>query len=276
MTTGAASLAPPGALNGVLRPTLTLLALTAALWTLHVAGRTLSTAALTIAWAATAAVLGIALYRRGRIRRAAFLTAYFHRGSVLERRLRGGWPMAVWSMLIGALIAPLLLVALFRLDGFGWAVLVAAVPALVLSDRALRRTLAGHASEAYLPELAWRCAAALVGTAMVGALLAIAFYRAYPDLGAATLEQAVWDLVDRERARSGAAETLLQLAAAKDGLRLWLAQQLMPRPGGSLGQALGWLAVLAEEVLFVWSYLLLCSGVLLGATRRDDSIGKAS
>jgi hypothetical protein len=56
-------------------------------------------------------------------------------------------------------------------------------------------------------------------------------------------------------------------------LRLWLAQQLMPQPGASLGQALGWLAVLAEEVLFVWSYLLLCSGVLLGATRRDDSIG---
>jgi hypothetical protein len=260
----------------VLRPALALLALTAALWTLHVFGRTLSTTALAMAWAATTAVLGIALYRRGRIRRAAFLAAYFRGGSVLERRLRGGWPMAVLSMLIGGLVAPLLLVALFRLDGLGWAVLVTAVPALVLSHWALRRMLAAHASEAYLPELAWRCTAALVGTVMVGALLALAFYRVYPELGTATLEQAVWHLVDRERARSGAAETLLQLAAAKDGIRLWLAQQLMPQPGASLGQALGWLAVLAEEVLFVWSYLLLCSGVLLGASRSDGSIGNPS
>src|SRR5690606_24875439 len=135
--------------------------------------------------------------------------------------------------------------------------------ALVLGDRFLRRMLAAHTNDAYLPELAWRCTAAVVGTAMVGALLALAFHPVYPELGGATLEQAVWHMVDRERARSGAAETLLQLAAAKDGLRLWLAQQLMPQPGASLGQALGWLAVLAEEVLFVWSYLLLCSGVLL-------------
>jgi hypothetical protein len=221
----------------------------------------------------TAAVLALALYRRGRIRRAAFLAAYFRRGSVLERRLRGGWLMAARSALIGALIAPVLLVALFRLDGPGWAVVVAAVPAVVLGDWLLRRKLAAHASEAYLPELAWRCTAAVVGAAMVGALLALAFYRVYPELDGATLEQAVWHMVDRERARSGVAQTLLQLAAAKDGIKLWLAQQLMPQPGASLGQALGWLAVLAEEVLFVWSYLLLCSGVLLGVTRRDRNVG---
>lgn len=257
----------------MLRPALVLLALTAALWTLHIFGRTLPTAALAVACAVTAALLGVALYRRGRIRRAAFLAAYFRRGSVLERRLRGGWLMALRSALVGAAIAPLLLVALFRLDDLGWAVLVIAVPVLVIGDRVIRRALAAHASEAYLPELAWRCTAAVVGTVMVGALLALAFHRAYPELGGATLEQAVWHMVEGERARSGAAETLLQLAAAKDGLRLWLAQQLMPQPGRSLGQALGWLAVLAEEVLFVWSYLLLCSGVLPGAMRRDGSIG---
>ena len=255
----------------MLRPVLVLLALTAALWTLHVFGRTLPTAVLAIACAATAALLAIALYRRARIRRAAFLAAWFRRGSVLERRLRGGWLMAFRSALIGTAIAPLLLVALFRLDAKGWAVLVAAIPVLVAGHWAVRRLLSAHASAAYLPELAWRCTAAIVGTVMVGVLLALAYYRAYPELGAATLEQAVWHMVSAEKARSGAAETLLQLAAAKDGLRLWIAQQLMPQPGASLGQALGWLAVLAEEVLFVWSYLLLCSGLLPGATRFDGT-----
>jgi hypothetical protein len=62
----------------------------------------------------------------------------------------------------------------------------------------------------------------------------------------------------------GEFQALLQAAAAKDALRLWLAQQLMPQPGASLAELLGWLLVIAEEGLFVWSYLLVCNGLLIG------------
>ena len=46
----------------------------------------------------------------------------------------------------------------------------------------------------------------------------------------------------------------------------------MPAPGTSLAQALGWLLVLAEEALFVWSYLLTCNGVLIGMKRNDRGV----
>ena len=265
-TTEAPALEASAAPGAAVRALFVLLAATAALWLLNVFGRTLPTAVLALAWAVLAIGIGVALFRRARVRRAAFLSAYVRGGSALQGRLRGGWPMAVRSLLLAAVVAGFLLIAVLRLDDRGgWLVLVASVPLLVLTYRLLLRALAPHSSGVYLPELAWRATAALVGTAMVAALVLLAYYRPYPALGEASLEQAVWHLVDAERARSAPAEALLQAAAAKDALRLWLAQQLMPSPGTSLAQGAGWLIVLAEEALFVWSYLLLCSGALLGS-----------
>jgi hypothetical protein len=45
----------------------------------------------------------------------------------------------------------------------------------------------------------------------------------------------------------------------------------MPEPGESWVQALGWLIVLAEEVLFVWSYLALLSAALIAVDSRDGA-----
>ena len=248
---------------------LALFALTGAVWLFHIYGRTLPTAAVAVVWALLAALLGAALLGRARIRRAAFLAAYVRAGSPLERRLRGGWPMAALALLLGAVLALLLGIALLRRDApVDWVVLLAAVPAVVLTRAVVSRALAPHASPAYLPELVRRIAIAAVGAAVVAALVALAFHRTYPELGSVSLEQAVWHLVDQEHARSAPVQVLLQMAAAKDGLRLWLAQQLMPQPGTSLAQAAGWLVVLAEEALFVWSYLLLCSAVLMATNRR--------
>lgn len=264
-----------------LRDMLALLALTGAARLVHVYGRTLPDAAAAAVWAALAVLIATALFRRARIRRGAFLAAYVRSASPLARRLRGGWLMAARAGVLGAGLALVLAVALIRLaDARAWIVLVASVPVLVLVHRVLRRALAPHVSPAYAPELAWRLTAAAVGALMLGALVALAFHRAQPELGAVSLEQAVWHFADQERARSGAAQILLQMAAAKDGLRLWLAQQLMPVPGASLVQGLGWLIVLAQEAVFVWSYLQLGSAVLIGVKRHDGggdrSIGSAS
>lgn len=261
------SVRAPGA---ALRDVLALLALTGTLWLVHVFGRTLPTPAAAVVWAALGALVALGLYRRARMRRAVFLTAYVRGGSPLARRLRGGPLMAARAGLLGAALGLVLLAALIRLgDPYAWVVLVASAPALVLAQRVLGRVLAPHASAEFGPELVWRAAAAVVGAAMLAALVALAFYSAQPELGGVTLERAVWHFVDAERARSAWVEALLQGAAVQDGLRLWLAQQLMPVPGTSLVHALGWLIVLAEEALFVWSYLLVCSAVLVGVRRHD-------
>jgi hypothetical protein len=256
-----------------LRDTLVLLALTGAVWLVHLFGRTLPTAALAAFWGLLTMIVAAGLFRRARIRRGAFLAAYLRAASPFVRMLRGGWLMAARWLLIGAALSLVLMVALIRLDEAGeWIVLIASAPVLVAVHRLVRRIFAAHVRADYLPELVWRVASRSVGVLMVAALVALAFYRPYPDLEGVSLERAVWHYVNAEHARSAPAEILLQAAAAKDALRLWLAQQLMPQPGTSLAQALGWLVVLAEEALFVWSYLMLAGGVLLRSAGGDGNL----
>jgi hypothetical protein len=264
--TAAESLVP------ALRDMLVLFALTGGVWLVHVYGRTLPTTALAALWAAITLLISAGLVRRARMRRGAFLAAYVSTASPLARWLRGGFLLAARWLIVAAALSLVLLIALLRLDAPGeWIVLIGTVPVVVLAYRLVGYALSRHLRREYLPELTWRITAASVGALMLAALVAIAFYRPYPDFAGVSLERAVWHYVNAEHARSGAAETLLQLAAAKDALRLWLAQQLMPQPGTSLVQALGWLIVFAEESVFVWSYLLLAGGVLVGFDARDRS-----
>jgi hypothetical protein len=254
----------------LLRDMLCLLGGTALAWGLHLNARILPTLWLIVAWGLCTALIAAALLRRARIRRRAFLTVYVAAESPMQGWLRGGLLLALRPVLLAAVLALLLLVALARVsDQRVWMALIASVPVLALIRAWLQGWLSAHAGTLYLPILSWRLAALLVGTGLTVLLVLLAYHQSYPDLAAASLERAVWHLVDQEQARSHLAQLLLQTAAAKDGLRLWLAQQLMPAPATSLVQALGWLLVLAEEGLFVWSYLLLGHGILIGAGSLD-------
>lgn len=256
--------------RGLLRDLLCLLGAAALAWVYYLYARVLPTPALAAAWGVFTALIAAALVYRARIRRRAFLAVYVAEVSPLQHWLRGGVLLALRPVLLGALLALLLMVALARIgDARTWLALIAAGPALVLLRAWLTGRLAGHAGVLYLPILGWRIAALLVGGALTAALVLLAWHQGYPDFAGVSLERAVWHMVDQEQARSGPGLVLLQAAAAKDGLRLWLAQQLLPAPATSLVDLLGWLLILAEEVLFVWSYLLLSHGLLLGAGTID-------
>lgn len=232
--------------------------------------RVLPTLALALVWVLFTALIATALLHKARIRRRAFLAVCVAQASPLQEWLRGGVLLALRPALLGALLALLLMVALARIgDSRVWLGLIATGPALVLLRAWLVGRFRAHAGALYVPILSWRAAALLVGAALTLLLVWLAYHQAYPDFRGVSLERAVWHLVDQEQARSGPAQVLLQAGAAKDGLRLWLAQQLMPAPATSLVQLLGWLLVLAEEVLFVWSYLLLSHGIVIGAGTVD-------
>ncbi len=259
--------ASAGALRGV-RELLAGFAATGAVWLVHVYGRTLPTAGVVAVWAALTLVMAAGLFWRARIRRAAFLTAYISPASPLSHLLRGGVIMASHQGALAAALAAVLTLAVIRLeDGEAWVVLVAAAPALVLTRVLVTGAFARHANRGYLPELVWRVTAALVGVLMVAALVNVAFHQSYPALRGVSLEQAVFHFTDREQARSAWVAILLKMAAAKEALRLWLAEQLMPRPGTSMLQAAGWLILLAEDAVFVWAYLLFCGSVLAWSER---------
>lgn len=259
-----------------LRSLLLAIAMAAFAWLVHVYGRVLPDPAMAAAWLVIALAIGWGTLRRARLRRAAFIGAYVRADSGLSRWLRGRLLLPLRAAVLSALLALVLVVSLVRLDGrAAWLVLAAGAPALVLAYRVAARALSAHIASGYLPVAAWRVAAFGVGALMIAALVALAFHAPYPGLGGVGLERAVWHFVDAERARGATVQMLLQLAGAADGLRLWIAQQLMPSPGASLAEALGWLAVLAEEAVFVWSYLsYLCPAVLGGMTHDGDcSVG---
>ncbi|HEX5418393.1 MAG TPA: hypothetical protein VFY39_00200, partial [Gammaproteobacteria bacterium] len=81
----AAVAAEPAALLSAFRDILVLFALTGAIWLLHVYGRTLPSPVMAAAWAALTALIAWGLFKRARIRRAAFLLAYVEPSSVLSR-----------------------------------------------------------------------------------------------------------------------------------------------------------------------------------------------
>ncbi len=249
---------------------LVLLVLAAAAWLVHLFGRVLPDWAVALAVLGLAAPITLGLARRGRLRCMAFRALYLQPEGWLGRRFRGGVLLNLRAGLAGIALAAILFTALVRLEeAVSWAVLVVGALATAGAFAAWQRALRSEINPRYLPETAWRLTFAVVGIGMAAALIALAFYRPYPDLGEVTLERAVWHFVDQEQARSTWAQWLLQMAGAKDGLRLWLAQQLMPQPGISAGQALGWAIVLAEEALFVWSYLSYLCPVLIGSTEND-------
>jgi hypothetical protein len=257
-------------LQEMLQDMLCLLAAAAVAWTYYLYARILPTPALFLVWGVFATLIAAALWRRARKRRRAFLAVYVAPESPFQRWLRGGVLLALRPALLGAALALVLMVALARIgDARVWPALIAAGAALVLVRYWLHPRLAAHAGPLYLPLLSWRIAALVVGVLLTAMLVALAWHQPYPDFSGVSLERAVWHLVDQQQARSPAAEVLLQAAAVKDALRLWLAQQFMPAPAASLVQFLGWLLILAEEVLFVWSYLLLGHGLLIGAGTLD-------
>jgi len=244
------------------------LALTATsglLWLFHHYARVLDTAYLMAICLAVALLLLLALWWRARLQRQVLLLAHVQAGSPLQRWMRGGFLMALLRLPLAMVLAPLLLVTLVRMDDSGvWLLLVLAAPALVLLRAFLHARLVNHAREPYLTLLLWRMGSAVLFLVLLAAVIALSITGDWPDFQAATLEQAIWHMADREVARSVPLQDLLQLFAGMDGLRLWLAQQVLPTlPLDRLLLLVGWALVFAKNALFVWSYALVLHAVLV-------------
>ncbi len=266
--------ARPGPTTHVaLRHAFTVTVLVIGLWLMHMNLRVLPEAGVVVLWIAVTLLIAHGGFRRHRVQRAAFLRGYLEPTSQWPRRLRGGPLMALRHLVIGALLGGLLLITLARIPTQEvWAVLLVAGFVLVLGEALFARLLRGHAHPRFAPELARRGALRLTGLLLIVALLILALQARYPDLTGATLEQAVWFLVHHEAARSHLLEAGLQLAAAQDGLRLWLGQQWFPQGVESLPALLGWLLVLAEQAFLAAGFLLLANG-LLPLRPATDTLG---
>jgi hypothetical protein len=86
-------------------------------------------------------------------------------------------------------------------------------------------------------------------------------WQPFPDLGAVTLYEAMRHFAARQEAESLVLQRLLELSAALDGARHWLAQHWQEVLPGPAVQFIAWIVVLVQEWLFVWPYLLLCQAL---------------
>lgn len=249
--------------NELLRHMLALASMCALLFLLQLYAQVLSSSALIACWGALYLLLTAGLWQRARLRRRIFLNAYIVSASILTRLLRGGFLMLLGQAIAALFLSLFLALALLRNHAaLVWSGLLLAGLALPLMTQLFARLLRAHARRAYREALSARLAAIVVGLCLYLLLLWQAYHASYPEFRAATLEQALWHMVSAQQARSELLLQALQIAAAADGLRLWLAQQLLPAPTTSLWQVLAWCVVFAQEALFVWSYLVLCRGAL--------------
>jgi len=260
-------------INALLRQMFIMLIVTAGLWLWQMLARVLPDAGLLASLVVFVAVIAVGLWHRVQIRRRVWLNAYFLPNSPLHRRLRGGLWMGVVQGATAVVLSVILAAALLRSHSL-WVWISFLLAALLLPVLALviSRRLEAHAHANYRGVLSLRLSALFLGLLLWGGLIYQSYHASYPDFRGATLDQAVWYMMSTQQARSEFLLGLLELSSAGEAMRLWLAQRLLPAPITSLWQGIAWCLVLAQEALFVWSYLMLCSGALrLGALRRVRS-----
>lgn len=250
--------------SAVPRHALVLVAVVMALWGYAIFAPVLSTPAIAAVWLLVSALMVSALFPRKRLRRRAWLRAYFSEASIWQRRLGGGPVMWSLQMTKALVLSAFLMTLLVRLrEPDLWRLMVAGVLGLVVVRSFLNRGFRPDLNPRYRPEFVWRLSLLVTGVVLVVALVLMAFLRPQPDFTEASLAQAVWHQVDQEAARSGVLHEGLRLLAAKEGVQLWLAQNLggLPVAGWPI-VVLVWLMVFVEQALFVTALLLLCNGVL--------------
>ncbi|MEZ5525913.1 MAG: hypothetical protein R3F26_00025 [Gammaproteobacteria bacterium] len=252
------------AVRETLRQMLGMLVLVALLWLVVLYARVLATGVLLPLWGLFAFVMALGLWHQARRRRRVWLHAYLRTASPWVQRLRGGLLMMLWQGLFALCLSAFLLVLLVRnAEPVLWGSLLLTALALPCCSQIIALRLRPNVQPVYERELALQFAVRGLAFLLWLYVLWRAFHEPYPDFRQADLDQALWYMVSSQQARSDALRGLLELSAAADGLSLWLAQHLLPTPTDSVWQTLGWALLLAREALFVWSYLLLCRGMLM-------------
>ncbi|MDX1587974.1 MAG: hypothetical protein R3296_03470 [Oleiphilaceae bacterium] len=255
---------------GMARSLFLVVAMTGVLWGLHLFARTLDTPWLALIWLALSLLIARGLFWRGRIRRRVWLRVYVRATSPWRHWLRGGWLMLLLCWLAGLFLSALLMLVLVRQQQtLFWYALLASGPLLMALRVLSESLLAGHIHRGFRSELVWTLSLRVAALLLLTAMVWLFFYQPQPDLTEASVAQALWHFVDQEQARSAWLENGLQLMAAKEGLQLWLAQQLVSVPGAHwLGPLLLWLLVFAEQALFVGAWLLVFNGLILTGVRH--------
>lgn len=246
-----------------------LLGCVGALWLFMLQGRVLATSLVLGVWSMVTLVMLRGLFRRARLRRRAWRSAYLYPESIWNQRLRGGVLM-LWSQLVKAgVLAAMLLLSVVRIGGDPafWRLMLVGVLAFVLARAVTERLFWRNASAVYRPELVARVGQWGAGVLLILCMMLWALVQPQPDWREASLEQVLWHVTDNEAAVSTLIEKGTQWLAAWQGLEQWGAQQLTALEQPHWVRAALWVSVLIRQSLFVVALLVLFNGVVAGRLR---------
>lgn len=208
------------------------------------------------------------VYWRSRLRRLAFRRVYVNAQSPWFRYLKGGPVLFVVSAVLALPLTAALLLSLARGQATAvWLMLFLSVPIWALSLNRLNRSFQAHLNADFTLLLSSRVLYWSLGLTLLLAFTLLSFWRAVPDLGDATLYQAMTFFAAHQQAESDLLRQALYVMAGLEGAHQWLVQQSTADAPGLVFTGLAWATVLVREWLLVWPWLVLCQAATLITSR---------
>lgn len=222
-------------------------------------------------WAVAGYLIFASSIEAARLRRSAWLNQYLLADSLWHVRLRGGWLLSGWHLLLSALLALFMLVKLLWLSPWLWLMLLLSLPLLWWLDSKLRRRLQSHVKPPLLNAVSRRLLVPLGAALLLCGYLLVSLSLSQPNM-----QGIGWiDALGRHMQLSQSSLPLLALSErGHQVLELsvqWALQNTLGDAdnSGILG-VLAWSLLLISGSAFIWAWMRMLTGI---ATLRSKPAG---
>ncbi len=222
-------------------------------------------------WAVAGFLIFASSIEAARLRRGAWLNQYLLADSLWHVRLRGGWLLSGWHLLLSALLALFMLVKLLWLSPWLCLMLLVSLPLLWWLDSKLRRRLQNHIKPPLLNAVTRRLLVPLGAALLLCGYLLVSLSLSQPNM-----QGIGWiDALGRHMQDSQSSMPLLALSERGHQLLelsvQWALQNTLGDAdnSGILG-VLAWSLLLISGSAFIWAWMRMLTGI---AALRSKSAG---
>ncbi|PCD01273.1 hypothetical protein [Halopseudomonas pelagia] len=213
-------------------------------------------------WAVAGYLIFASSIEAARLRRSAWLNQYLLADSLWHVRLRGGWLLNSWHLLLSAVLALFMLVKLLWLSPWLWLMLLVGLPLLWWLDSKLRSRLQSHVKPPLLNAVSRRLLVPLGAALFLCGYLLMSLSLSQPNM-----QGMDWiDALGRHMQDSQSSLPLLALSErAHQILELsvqWALQNTLGDAdnSGILG-VLAWSLLLISGSAFIWAWMRMLTGI---------------
>lgn len=223
-------------------------------------------------WVVAGCLIFASSIEAARLRRSAWLNQYLLAGSPWHTRLRGGWLMTSWHLLLSALLALFMLVKLLWLSPWLWLLLLAWLPLMWWLSGKIRRRLDRQVKPALIEALNRRLLVPLGAALLLIGYLAVSLALSQPNMQGMSWTAALGQHMQESHS------SLALLAVSERGHQLlelsvqWAMQNTLGdvASSGILG-LLAWSLLLVSGSAFIWAWMRLLTGIAAISSQRGSA-----